>query len=33
VTFITVGVGLAAVVVVGVRRFGPSREAKEAAKP
>ena len=33
VTFITVGVGLAAVVVVGVRRFGPSREAKEAARP
>jgi len=33
VTFITVGVGLAAVVVVGVRRFSPSREAREAAKP
>jgi hypothetical protein len=33
VTFITVGVGLAAVIVVGVRRFSPSREAKEAAKP
>jgi hypothetical protein len=33
VTFITVAVGLAAVIVVGVRRFGPSREAKEAAKP
>jgi hypothetical protein len=33
VTFITVGVGLAAVIVVGVRRFSPSREAREAAKP
>ena len=33
VTFITVGVGLIAVIVVGVRRFSPSREAKEAAKP
>jgi hypothetical protein len=33
VTFITVAVGLAAVIVVGVRRFGPSREAKETAKP
>jgi hypothetical protein len=33
VTFITVGVGLAAVIVVGVRRFSPSREAKEATKP
>jgi hypothetical protein len=33
VTFITVAVGLAAVIVVGVRRFSPSREAKEGAKP
>lgn len=33
VTFITVGVGLAAVIVVGVRRFSPSREARETAKP
>jgi hypothetical protein len=33
VTFITVGIGLIAVIVVGVRRFSPSREAKEAAKP
>jgi hypothetical protein len=33
VTFITVGVGLAAVIVVGVRRFSPTREAREAAKP
>ena len=33
VTFITVGVGLAAVIVVGIRRFSPTREAKEAAKP
>ena len=33
VTFLTVGIGLIAVIVVGVRRFSPSREAKEAAKP
>jgi hypothetical protein len=33
VTFITVGIGLIAVIVVGVRRFGPSREAAEPAKP
>jgi hypothetical protein len=33
VTFITVGIGLAAVIVVGVRRFSPTREAREAAKP
>lgn len=33
VTFITVGVGLIAVIFVGVRRFSPSREATEGAKP
>jgi hypothetical protein len=33
ITFITVGVGLASVIVVGVRRFNPAREARQAAKP
>ena len=33
ITFITVGVGLAAVIVVGIRRFNPAREARQAAKP
>lgn len=33
VTFITVGVGLIAVIVVGIRRFSPAREAQQAAKP
>ena len=33
ITFITVGVGLASVIVVGIRRFSPAREALQAAKP
>jgi hypothetical protein len=33
ITFITVAVGLAAVIVVGVRRFNPARDARQAAKP
>ena len=33
VSFIIVGVGLAAVIVVGIRRFSPARKALDAAKP